>query len=57
MTLKYKIKSIKYCYSKIMNIFCLSSQNAAAPSPLGQMNPQDGMSGGPMPPGFFPVST
>lgn len=53
MTLKYKIKSIKYCYSKIM----MSLQNAAAPSPLGQMNPQDGMSGGPMPPGFFPVST
>uniref|UniRef100_A0A8W8P075 Single-stranded DNA-binding protein 3 n=1 Tax=Magallana gigas TaxID=29159 RepID=A0A8W8P075_MAGGI len=30
------------------------AHNAAAPSPLGQMNPQDGMSGGPMPPGFFP---
>lgn len=57
MTLKYKIKSIKYCYSEILNIFCLSLQNAAAPSPLGQMNPQNGMSGGPMPPGFFPVST
>ncbi|XP_013400469.1 single-stranded DNA-binding protein 3 isoform X3 [Lingula anatina] len=25
-----------------------------APSPLGQMPPQDGMPGGPMPPGFFP---
>ena len=36
-----------------------SFQNAAAPSPLGQMPPQDGMPGGPMPggPGFFPVST
>lgn len=34
-------------------------QNAAAPSPLGQMPPQDGMPGGPMPGGpggFFPVS-
>lgn len=34
-------------------------QNAAAPSPLGQMPPQDGMPGGPMPggpAGFFPVS-
>ncbi|XP_056019470.1 single-stranded DNA-binding protein 3-like isoform X15 [Ostrea edulis] len=30
------------------------AHNAAAPSPLGQMNPQDGMPGGPMPPGFFP---
>jgi len=28
--------------------------NAAAPSPLGQMPPQDGMPGGPMPPSFFP---
>ncbi|XP_025108847.1 single-stranded DNA-binding protein 3-like isoform X2 [Pomacea canaliculata] len=28
--------------------------NAAAPSPLGQMPPQDGMPGGPMPPNFFP---
>ncbi|CAG5118961.1 unnamed protein product, partial [Candidula unifasciata] len=28
--------------------------NAAAPSPLGQMAPQDGMPGGPMPPSFFP---
>lgn len=37
--------------------FFVSLQNAAAPSPLGQMNPQDGMPGGPMPPGFFPVST
>jgi hypothetical protein len=35
----------------------VSLQNAAAPSPLGQMTPQDGMPGGPMPPGFFPVST
>ncbi|XP_046747483.1 single-stranded DNA-binding protein 3 isoform X8 [Diprion similis] len=26
----------------------------AAPSPLGQMPPNDGMPGGPMPPGFFP---
>ncbi|KAJ8306444.1 hypothetical protein KUTeg_016989 [Tegillarca granosa] len=26
----------------------------AAPSPLGQMPPQDGMPGGPMAPGFFP---
>ena len=34
-------------------------QNAAAPSPLGSMPPQDGMPGGPMPggPGFFPVSS
>ncbi|XP_041356873.1 single-stranded DNA-binding protein 3-like isoform X3 [Gigantopelta aegis] len=28
--------------------------NAAAPSPLGQMPPQDGMPAGPMPPSFFP---
>ncbi|KAK3793759.1 hypothetical protein RRG08_043407 [Elysia crispata] len=28
--------------------------NAAAPSPLNQMPPQDGMPGGPMPPSFFP---
>ncbi|XP_059149440.1 single-stranded DNA-binding protein 3-like isoform X2 [Physella acuta] len=28
--------------------------NAAAPSPLGQMPPQDGMAGGPIPPSFFP---
>ncbi|XP_059488420.1 single-stranded DNA-binding protein 3 isoform X4 [Neocloeon triangulifer] len=28
-----------------------------APSPLGQMPPNDGMPGGPMPPGFFPNST
>ncbi|XP_050402914.1 single-stranded DNA-binding protein 3 isoform X4 [Patella vulgata] len=28
--------------------------NAAAPSPLGQMPPQDGMPGGPIPPSFFP---
>lgn len=34
----------------------LSFQNAAAPSPLGQMPPQDGMAGGPIPPSFFPVS-
>ncbi|KAE8752384.1 hypothetical protein FOCC_FOCC000856 [Frankliniella occidentalis] len=27
-----------------------------APSPLGQMPPNDGMPGGPMPPGFFPFS-
>lgn len=26
-----------------------------APSPLGQMPPTDGMPGGPIPPGFFPV--
>lgn len=33
-------------------------QNAGpAPSPLGQMPPNDGMPGGPMPPGFFPVSS
>jgi len=33
-------------------------QNPAAPSPLGQMPPQDGgMPGAGMPPGFFPVST
>ena len=33
-------------------------QNAGpAPSPLGQMPPNDGLPGGPMPPGFFPVST
>jgi hypothetical protein len=39
-----------------MNV--LFSQNAGpAPSPLGQMPPNDGMPGGPMPPGFFPVST
>ena len=32
-------------------------QNPPAPSPLaGQMPPQDGMPGGPMPPGLFPVS-
>ena len=33
-------------------------QNAGpAPSPLGQMPPNDGMGpGGPIPPGFFPVS-
>lgn len=31
-------------------------QNPNAPSPLGQMPPNDGMAGGPMPPGFFPVS-
>lgn len=32
-------------------------QNAGpAPSPLGQMPPNDGMPGGQMPPGFFPVS-
>lgn len=33
-------------------------QNAGpAPSPLGQMPPNDGIPGGPgMPPGFFPVS-
>ncbi|KAJ9581925.1 hypothetical protein L9F63_003745, partial [Diploptera punctata] len=28
-----------------------------APSPLGQMPPNDGLPGGPMPPGFFPNST
>lgn len=32
------------------------AHNAAAPSPLGQMPPSDGMPGGPMPPGFFPNS-
>jgi len=32
-------------------------QNAGpAPSPIGQMPPNDGMPGGPMPPAFFPVS-
>lgn len=32
-------------------------QNAGpAPSPIGQMAPNDGMPGGPMPPTFFPVS-
>lgn len=37
-------------------IIVLSLQNPSAPSPLGQMPPNDGMPGGPMPPaGFFPV--
>ena len=44
----------------LMHRMCFSLlQNAAAPSPLGQMPPQDGMPGGPMPGGpggFFPVS-
>lgn len=32
-------------------------QNPTAPSPLGQIPPNDGMPGGPMAPaGFFPVS-
>ena len=31
-------------------------QNPNAPSPLGQMAPNDGIPGGPMGPGFFPVS-
>lgn len=42
------------------NLFSLSvSQSAAAaPSPvMGNMPPNDGMPGGPMPPGFFQVST
>ena len=36
--------------------FLFLLQNPAAQSPLGQMPPQDGMPGGPIPPGFFPVS-
>lgn len=32
------------------------AHNPNAPSPLGQMPPNDGMAGGPMPPGFFPNS-
>ena len=50
--------SSKTClpWSDIVSVF--SFQNPSAPSPLGQMPPQDGMPGGPgMPPGFFPVST
>ena len=44
-------------YVQCWNNFFLSSlQNPSAPSPLGQMPPNDGMPGGPMPPGFFPVS-
>ncbi|XP_064604327.1 single-stranded DNA-binding protein 3-like isoform X3 [Liolophura sinensis] len=31
------------------------AHNAPAPSPLSQMPPQDGIPGGPMPPGFFPL--
>ncbi|KAF3425177.1 hypothetical protein E2986_12296 [Frieseomelitta varia] len=27
-----------------------------APSPIGQMPPNDGMPGGPMPPAFFPIT-
>ena len=38
-------------------IQCSSLQNPSAPSPLaGQLPPQEGMPGGPMPTGFFPVS-
>lgn len=48
----YIIYVCKSCY---MKIFLL--QNAGpAQSPLGQIPPNDGMPGGPMPPGFFPVS-
>lgn len=33
-------------------------QNAGpAPSPIGQLPPNEGMPGGPMAPNFFPVST
>ena len=38
-------------------LFYYYLQSAAAPSPaLGQMPPNDGMPGGPMPPGFFQVT-
>lgn len=37
---------------------CYDLQNTGpAPSPLGQMPPNDGMPGGPIPPGFFQVSS
>lgn len=40
--------------------FCFSSikKNAGpAPSPIGQLPPNEGMPGGPMAPNFFPVSS
>lgn len=42
---------------KLNAFFYFYYQNAgAAPSPLGQLPPNDGMPGGPMAPTFFPVS-
>jgi hypothetical protein len=34
----------------------IAHNTGPAPSPLGQMPPADGMPGGPIPPGFFPVN-
>ena len=37
-------------------LLCVLQSAAAAPSPvMGNMPPNDGMPGGPMPPGFFQV--
>lgn len=40
----------------LLNIIIYSQNAGPSPSPLGQMPPNDGMQGGPMPGGFFPVS-
>lgn len=46
----------KYLWRCFNEGFYLILQNTGpAPSPLGQMPPNDGMPGGPIPPGFFPV--
>jgi len=46
-----------FCLFWLMNPVPCFIQNAGpVPSPLGQMAPGDGMPGGPMPHGFFPVS-
>ncbi|CAH0395458.1 unnamed protein product [Bemisia tabaci] len=39
------------------NVNGIAHNAGPAPSPLGQMPPNDGMAGGPIPPGFFPNST
>lgn len=39
------------------NINGVAHNTGPAPSPLGQIPPNEGMPGGPMGPGFFPVST
>lgn len=45
------------CDDDTLVTHCFLQSGGPAPSPLGQMPPSDGMGpGGPMPPGFFPVS-
>lgn len=44
------------CCNILTNVLYLFQSAAAAPSPvMGNMPPNDGMPGGPMPPGFFQV--